>query len=828
MMRVGPLVAWLLTFSGLLSGGPTRAEPPAAPPRLRMFSLKDIDLADPRLKAARQANRAYLLSLDPDRLLHVFRVNAGLPSQAEPLGGWEHPACELRGHFVGHYLSACAWLYEATGDEDIRRRADGLVAELARCQQALGGGYLSAFPESYLDRLEAGEPVWAPYYTLHKILAGLYDMHAHAANAQALEMALRLSGYIAGRCRRFSAAELRERLDRNEEGGICEALWNLHALAGSSEAREAADRLERRSFLDPLARGEDNLAGRHGNTHIPLAVGAVRRFEITGESRYLYAARFFWNRVVETRSYATGGSTHGEFWGEPFRLADTLSNTNHETCKTHNMLRLTRQLFTHTGDARYADFQERAFLNGILGTQAPDGMLEYYVPMAPGHRRVYGTPTDAFWCCYGTGIETFSRLGEGVWFHDDENLYAALYVASTVRWADKGVAVEQVTTYPDGEEIAFRIHAERPTPFTLQLRIPAWLRRPATLTLDGHLLDVPLIPGRFAAVRREWRGGERLILTLPMDLRVQPMPDDPDLAAILHGPLVLAGLIDEHEPDTPLFSSDPAAPQPRADQTPQAYFLAGSPDDLSWLQPVEGRPHCFRAVDQPFETLFVPFNQVIGRRYALYFPVIPRGSDRARRCELVNQALLLLPEAEKMTDGERFERLAAQYARIVDEPLLTGYRERLIAALAPLDPVLRLEGPDVIDRVVPGDEAAENAHRLRHEGSRTGRHLGRPWRHAASGCWWSWNLRVEPGRPAVLRCIYWGSDSPPRTFDILIDGHKLATQSLTAARPGRFFAVDYEISAERTQGRETVEVLFRPHEGAVAGGVFGCATLRKE
>lgn len=257
-------------------------------------------------------------------------------------------------------------MYASTGDERIKAKSAELVAELAKCQQALGEGYLSACPTSFFDRLETGRPVWAAYYVVHKMMAGLLDQYTYCGNTQALEFVKGMAAYFKKRCDRFpTAEELRVQLDKNEEGGTCEALWNLYAITGDPDHRALADKLEKRTFLDPLALGQDNLAHRHGNTHIPLAVGAVRRYELTGEERYLYAATFFWDRVVTARAFATGGSTDHEIWGEPFALANSLNDTNHETCKTYNMLKLTRKLFCLTGDPRYTEFYERAYLNGI-------------------------------------------------------------------------------------------------------------------------------------------------------------------------------------------------------------------------------------------------------------------------------------------------------------------------------------------------------------------------------------------------------------------------------------------------------------------------------
>ncbi len=745
--------------------------------RLQAFGPGEVRLLDGPCKAAMEANRRYLLSLEPDELLYTFRRNAGLEAPGRPLGGWEKPDCEVRGHFLGHYLSACALLYANTRDEAVKARATDLVAELAKCQKALGGEYLSAFPATFFDRWEAMEAVWAPYYTIHKIMAGLYDQYALCGNEAALDILTRMAAYFRKRTDRFTAADMDRMMERNEEGGMAEVLWNLHAVTGRPEHRALAEKFEERAFLDRLGRGEDCLAGRHGNTHIPLVIGAARRYELTGENRYRYMAAYFWDRAVNTRSFATGGSTNGEVWGPPYALAGTLSNSNHETCKTYNMLRLTRHLFRWTADPVYADYYERAFFNGILGTQEPEsGMLEYYVPQATGYKRVYGTPKDAFWCCYGTGIETFAKITDSIYWHDGRDVWVTLFLPSVVEWRDRGIRIEQATRFPDEPRTRLIVRVTKPTTFALRVHVPAWVAGTAVVRVNQRPIDTAARPSSFASIEREWNDGDRVDVETPMELRTWPMPDDPNLVAFTCGPVVLAGLLEPDAPAKPIFSANPLEPQPEAEEIEGSCFLAESPRDVSWLRPVPGRTLTFRAEGQPLAVTFVPFHRVVGERYGLYWLVLPAGSDR--HGEIAREA------------RERRERRA----RLVDE-------------------------------VRPADEASERAHHLKGENTQAGRHLGRGWRHAAGG-WWSWELRVPPVGPASLECIFWGDDVPPRSFDIRIDGTKIATQSLDRNRPGRFFRVEYPIPAELTRGRETVRVEFRAHDGHTAGGVFGCAVLR--
>ncbi|MCC6487339.1 MAG: glycoside hydrolase family 127 protein, partial [Candidatus Hydrogenedentes bacterium] len=302
-------------------------------PALHAFPLSQVRLLDGRFKDEQERDRAYLHALEPDRLLYCFRVNAGLPAPGAPYGGWEAAESEVRGHFVGHYLSACALMYASTGDEELKACADAMVSEFAKCQQALGGEYLSAYPASFIDRVEAGQPVWAPYYVIHKIMAGLYDVHALCGNAQALDVLERMASYFGKRVDALPT-HVWDRALRNEFGGMSEVLHNLYAITHKPEHLRLAHAFDQAEILGPLALEHDNLAYLHGNTQIPKVIGAARHYELTGDTRYRDLSVYFLERVVGTRTYATGGSTMYEHWPEPGRLAATLGHLNHETCKT--------------------------------------------------------------------------------------------------------------------------------------------------------------------------------------------------------------------------------------------------------------------------------------------------------------------------------------------------------------------------------------------------------------------------------------------------------------------------------------------------------------
>ncbi len=578
-----------------------------------------------------ERNRRYLHALDAARLLHTFRLNAGLPSSAEPLGGWEEPNVELRGHFLGHYLSACALLDASEGDPDLRRKASGMVAELAKCQQALGGGYLSAFPTEFLERLRSGKPVWAPWYTLHKIMAGLLDQHVLCGNEQALDVLLGMVTWTASWLKPLSDPEMQRILDV-EHGGMVEVLCNLAAATGKDEHLALARRFEHRKVFDPLAEGRDNLTGLHANTNIPKIIGAARLYELTGERRYRDLSEFFWRQVALARSYVTGGTSNEEHWRKPpGNLAGELGKATQECCCTYNMLKLTRHLFAWTGSATYADYYERAFFNGILGTQNPeDGTLMYFVPLASGYWKLFGLPNHAFWCCTGTGIESFAKLADSVYFHGEDTLVVTQFAPAELDWREKGIRVRQETRFP--HEPATRLVFDGASKeLEILIRVPAWTAPGAGASLNGRKLEGFAAPGGYFALRRRWSPGDRLDVALPMNVRAETLPGDDSQVAFLYGPLVLAGRLGSEGLTRELQYGRPY----RTPEDDWIQAIKGEPVPAASLEPgPRGLPELpQRASATQLDFLLpgsggirlMPLNELFGERYAVYWHVRRRG-----------------------------------------------------------------------------------------------------------------------------------------------------------------------------------------------------------
>ena len=748
------------------------------------FALEDVRLLDGPYRDAMLRDQQYLLSLDQDRLLHNFRVTAGLPSTAQPLGGWESPDTELRGHSVGHYLSAVSIMYASTGDERFKARADSLVAEFAKIQAAESAkfhpGYLSAFPEEFFDRVEARQRVWAPYYTIHKIMAGLLDAHLLAHNAQALDVLRRQADWVYARNVSLTEGQ-RQAMLETEQGGMVEVLANLYAVTGDEKYMQAAHMFEHKRILDPLARGIDPLNNIHANTQIPKIIGSAREYELTGDARDHDIARFFWDRVVHHRTFAMGGDSDGEAFFPEEETSHHLGAAGPETCNTYNMLKLTRHLFAWEPSAETMDFYERALLNHILGSQDPiTGGVLYYCPLKPGGFKTFSTPTDSFWCCVGTGMENQAKYNDSIYFHDDAALYVNLFIPSELTWTSKGLKVRQVTRFPEEDTTTLSFSAGRPVRLAVKVRYPGWATSGITVTLNGRAHPVAAKPGSYVTIDREWASGDTLQVRLPMSLHMEGLPDDPHYQALMYGPVVLAGdlgtagleKINRYGPSAPPMGRVPAITVPS--------LVADSPQQaLARVKPVAGKPLTFQTsgLGEPHDVTLIPLYKTFEPRYTVYWTVYT----------------------------------PAEYDKVTAEAAAAAARRK------------EIEGR-TIDTVDVSSDASEQAHAFKGEGAGQGFVEGRRWRDARTG-FLSYTLKVHSDRPLTLVCTYRGSEGQRRVFDILVDGQKVATESLEY-HPTELLDKEYKVPEALTRGKTHVTVRFEPQPNARTGGVVEIRTVQ--
>jgi DUF1680 family protein len=590
------------------------------PVKAQTFKMTEVSLLPSAFEQAREANRGYLHLLPVDRLIYNFRRNGGLPSSAEPLGGWEKPDCELRGHFVGHFLSACGLMFASTGDRDVKAKGDAIVSELADCQKRLSGGYLSAFPIEFFTRLDNRTPVWAPFYTLHKIMAGLLDMHRHCSNGQALDVVTKMAEWTDAWTSAIPEPHMQMVLD-TEYGGMNDLLYELASVTGEVRFGAVGDRFTKKRFFNPLASRQDQLRGLHANTHIPQVIGAARRYELTSEDCFGHVADYFWDEIAKARSYATGGTSNNEGWlVEPYQTALELAqgvDTN-ECCCAYNILKLTRHLYTWSADPRYFDHYERILYNHRLGTiDTATGMTQYYLGVVPASWRTFGTPFDTFWCCNGTGVEEYSKLNDSIYFHDDDAVFVNLFIPSELSWTSKNIKLRQETKFPYDEWTRLTIASAAPVRFALRIRVPSWIASEAVIKINGKQTDFSGIAGSYVSVSRDWSDRDYVEVRLPMNLHYEAMPDRPEMRAIFYGPLLLAREVSEAPMPEPLIARH-MGPDFKKAPPPAVPALLDKGKPLEALLQPGKKPCTFVTSDQTSSLTFRPFYSVSGPRYSVY------------------------------------------------------------------------------------------------------------------------------------------------------------------------------------------------------------------
>jgi DUF1680 family protein len=610
----------------------------AMPDRLVPFPMAQVRLLDGIFKAQSEINQRYLDSLATDRLLHSFRATSGIASTATPYGGWEKPDCALRGHFNGgHYLSAVALTYASAGNDTLRARGDAMVAELARCQKANGNGYLGAYPETQFEALAKGSrdwpggAVWAPFYTLHKIMTGLVDIYVHTGNEQALQVAEGVAGWVRGYFDGIGD-EQRQRMLRTEYGGMNEVLANLYGLTGKQQYLDTAHLFEQPSFLDALAGHRDELKGLHANTHVPKAIGAARMYELTGDARYRGIAQYFLDEVLTERSYAIGNTSVNEFWrSDPGNLKGSLEYHNAECCVAYNLMKLQRHLFAWTGDALWMDAYERSLWNCRMGTQNAQGLKQYFFPLAAGYWRHFNSAEQSFWCCTGTGAEEFAKLNDTIYFHDastsshdsssvlhdSDSVWVNQFIASELDWKEQKFGLRQETQFPAEQGTTLHIKVAAPQRRTIHIRIPGWVAEGGSARINGRELEAFAQPGSYLSLTREWRDGDRIELTLPMQIRTELLLGDSTLRAALYGPLVLAADLGAGPKDGPLkIGGTDSCPRDKDLGPPAATPVAPAAD---WIEVVSAKDLAFKPASAKDAPPVKPLFSVTDEKYAIYW-----------------------------------------------------------------------------------------------------------------------------------------------------------------------------------------------------------------
>jgi len=513
------------------------------------FDLKDVRLLDSPFKENMERESKWIMSLSANSLLHSFRNTAGVFSAYEggysvlkKLGGWESLDCDLRGHTTGHILSGLAMLYVSTGNDIYKVKADSLVNGLAEVQLFLNqGGFISAYSQGLIDRNIDGKSVWAPWYTLHKIYAGLIDQYLFCDNKPALDIMVNAADWAYNKLNRLTEATRRTMI-RNEFGGVNDAFYNLYSITGNEKHKWLAEFFYHNEVIDPLKSKEDNFDRKHANTFIPKIIAEARNYELSGNSVPQQIAEFYWNTIVNHHSFVTGSNSDKERFFTPDNISDHLTGYTGESCNVYNMLKLTRHLFCWNANSKYADYYERALYNHILGQQDPEtGMISYFLPMLPGAHKVYSTSERSFWCCVGTGFENHAKYGEAIYYHDNKGLFVNLFIPSELNWKEKQVKIRQETRFPDEASIRLTIETTNKTiDMPLYLRNPYWTTG-ITVKVNGKNMAIKQKKGEYIVLNRKWNNGDQIEVNYPMKLWISPSNDNPNIAALMYGPIVLAG-----------------------------------------------------------------------------------------------------------------------------------------------------------------------------------------------------------------------------------------------------------------------------------------------
>ncbi len=540
------------------------AAKPTVPIKAYSFDLKDVKLLDGSpFKNAMDKDAAYLLTIDPKRLLHRFYLNAGLPTQGEVYGGWESEG--LSGHTLGHYLSACAMMFASTGNLQFKDRVDLMIDELEKCQIARKSGYVGAIPneDSIFWKVKHGiiktggfdlNGGWSPWYTVHKVMAGLTDAYLFADNKKALTIVEKMADWTENILRDLNDEQL-EKMRKCEYGGMADVLVHIYEITGNKKYLDLSYKFHDHFVLDQLAKKIDPLPGKHSNTNVPKAIGAARRFELTGAESDKTISSFFWETMTRHHTYVIGGNSNYEYCGPEDKLNDRLSDATCETCNTYNMLKLTRHLFAVTPSSNLIDFYERALYNHILASQNPEtGMMCYFVPLRMGTKKEFSDAFNTFTCCVGSGMENHSKYTEGIYSEgSDGSLYVNLFIPSELNWKSKDVMVTLNTSFPSNGEVSLTFKSKTKQKFTLRFRKPAWATGEMKILINGKSAKANADGTGYLEINREW-SNDVVSVTLPMSLRSESMPDNPNRIALLYGPVVLAGQLGKQMPD-PIYGT---------------------------------------------------------------------------------------------------------------------------------------------------------------------------------------------------------------------------------------------------------------------------------
>lgn len=795
--------------------------------------MGSVSLQDEWLSNAAEKENEYLLSLDSEKFLYEWYKLAGLePTTESGYGGWERGTSNnFRGHSFGHYMSALSQAYLSSSGEtkkQLETEISEAVNGLAACQSAYGAahpesaGYVSPFPEEWLQRvdgvplagtkIQSGDYLLVPYYNLHKMVAGLLDVAKNVDDPELKSTALSVAeGFGEYLYNRFSMLTDKNQMLRTEYGGMNEALYELYNLTGNDHFKTAAEYFDETALFEQLAANQDVLNGKHANTTVPKLTGAVKRYTVLTENEeyynalsqgekdslnmYLEAAKNFWDITIDHHTYVTGGNSQSEHFHEADKIgydatkSEYDASTTCETCNTYNMLKLSKALYHVTGDKKYMDYFERTYTNAILPSQNPEtGTTMYFQPMAPGYNKVFNRPFDEFWCCTGTGMENFSKLGDNIYQMNEDGVSVHMFWASELN--RDGIHIKQIANMPNEDTVTFEVK-EAKAGTVLRLRKPDWLAGEAVIKVNDKKVDLQEENGYFKVTVKS---GDKVTYQMPMQMVAYPMPDKPNLIAFKYGPIVLSAKlttnnIEASNPNGILVRVGTFDPKAQTVITTQNMspdeWLTNLNENMVRMEDGENGEIQFalKNVDSESETLvYSPHYMRYKERYGIYMYMEEPDSQASQ------------------------DRILANKHVIRDQEMSIDYLDSFDAN---------------------NSEAAKNQ---QGENTQVGSHLGKTYRDGKTNGWFSYDMKIDPNAEHnYLNCVFFSGDRG-RKFDIMVDGTVLdgPYDYSDAPSANEFYTYTVEIPKEiidnAKNGKVTVRFQSRPEYNSFVGGLFGIRT----
>ncbi|WP_149913819.1 glycoside hydrolase family 127 protein [Sphingobacterium cavernae] len=708
---------------------------------ISLFSLSDVRLKDDLFLHAQNLNKRYVLELDADRLLAPYLKEAGLTPKKPNYTNWENSG--LDGHIGGHYVSALALLYAASGDQAAYDKLDYVLKELKRCQDNLGTGYIGGVPRSqefWTDvkqgKIRAGgfdlNGRWVPLYNIHKIYAGLRDAYTLAGREDAKDMLIKLTNWGVDLISGLTDAEIQDML-RSEHGGLNEVFADAAVIANDPRFMKLAEKFTHLQILNPLIAQKDELTGKHANTQIPKIIGAKRIADLEGRKDWDEGARFFWETVVNKRSVAIGGNSASEHFHPSTDFSNMMTNIEGpETCNTYNMMKLSTQFFQSDGQSKFVDYYERAMYNHILSSQHPEhGGLVYFTSMRPSHYRVYSQPHTSFWCCVGSGIENHSKYGELIYAHRDNELFVNLFVGSELDWKEKGIQLIQQTIFPQEGKTTLSLKTKKSQKLALKVRYPSWVKKDGLVVkVNGKTFKSTTDEFGYISIDRKWKNNDKIVIEFPIEINVEQIPDQSPYYAYRYGPVVLAAKTNADNMTGLLADDSRGGHIAKGDQvslTEIPHLVSNSAALEEKVEMVSPRDLRFKlnslqVKNTETQMELMPFYKLHDSRYIIYWPKVDSSNELAER--LV-----------------KYER--------------DNYQRRLNAI--------------TVDQIQCGQQQSESDHGIQYDQSTIGSDNGVQWRNASG--WFSYQMTNKNNRAKYL----WISDLEGNTkdFAVLLDGQPL-------------------------------------------------------